>query len=114
MNGGKLLVWLITIFFLLTTWILPVDYSTQTISSLGLFLDTPVLHIMFAGTVLVGGGIIILIWSIKNLLSIQIRGIYGIFNVVWIIIFFATLEPIFEWIAIWMMCIWVLAKLLKN
>ena len=103
-----ILVAIILLSLLVTTILLPINYFTTTISDLGLFASSPILHGVIAVSVFLGGAIIMMWWSIKT------KSIIGYIYITLLAIFGITQFPIFEWVAFWILCIWTLMRLIKN
>ena len=93
---------------LITTLILPINYFTTTISDLGFFMETLILHNVLSVAIFLGGTITMMWWSIKK------KSIQGWVFITILAIFGITLLPIFEWMAFWMLCGWAIMRLIKN
>ena len=103
-----LLVGIILVSLLFVTWILPIDYINTTISELGLFMETPIIHAVLSLSIFIGGGITMWWWSLKK------KSMWGMIYTIAILIYTFGGFPFFEWIAFWILSIWTIMRLIKN
>ena len=94
--------------FLISTMVLPINYMTTTITDLGLFLETPILHHVLASSIFFGGAVVMTWESIKKRSTRVIRYLFPL------IMFMMTGLPLFEWLAFWELSGWTLKKLIKR
>ena len=87
---------------------LGINYLTTTITELGFFPDCLFIHNTFAAITFIGGGALIIIYSIKN------KRYYDLFYILPFILFACTFEPIWEWLSFWLLCIWFFKEILFD
>ena len=103
----KYLILAITWVLFITTLILPVigvNFFTDSITSLGFFDKCMIIHNGLSWAIFIGGAIFLVID----------KKIYSILYIICLIMFILGGFVIFEWIMLWILCIYVSIEMIKD